>query len=304
MDGYDIGAKRETFIAPRDIVDGRLDLGGDGHKTLFCRTLIDTHDPYVPEEIVWPRLDDAARARLVGLPIWSIAVDTEERASINVLTYAETIGDPLVRRATELNGFEEARHRRLLARLVDAYAIEIPQAPPYPKPRDPEWAFMVTGYSECIDSFFAFGLFELAKRSGYFPSALVDVFEPIMQEECRHILFFVNWAAWHRRTMPWWRRPLFAAKVLAVWMFLIWERVKTARAVDGGSNFTMTGHASIDIDLDPAMLLEVCLAENARRLARYDARLVRPTIVPALAGFARRLLGLRAVLARRQPRGA
>jgi len=37
---------------------------------------------------------------------------------------------------------------------------------------------------------------------------------------------------------------------------------------------------------------------------RYDTRLVRPTLVPALAGFARRLLGLRAGLARRQSRDA
>ena len=112
--------------------------------------------------------------------------------------------------------------------------------PEYTVQGDPEWAFMVTGYSECIDSFFAFGLFESAKRSGFSPKPGRHV-RPVMQEEGRHILFFVNWAAWHRRNMPLWRRPYFELKGLAVWLFLIWERIGIARDVGGGeqdNNFT------------------------------------------------------------------
>jgi hypothetical protein len=266
-------------------------LGSDAHKRLFCKTLLETFDPYRPAVIDWPKLPAEARDRLVALPIWDIAVQTENRAGLNVTTYGETIGDPLLRKAIELNGFEERRHRHVLANLVEAYGIELAPEPAYPPPRHPEWAFMVTGYSECIDSFFAFGLFESAKRTGFFPAELVDTFEPVIHEEGRHILFFVNWMAWHRRNMPLWRRPWFELKVLAVWVFLIWERIGIASDVSNGvqdNNFTVTGANQLGSDIDVGELMDICLAENNRRLGPYDKRLLRPRFVPAMIRLARR----------------
>ena len=270
---------------------GPIRLGSDAHKTLFCRTLLDTFNPYKPAVIDWPKLDSEVRDRLVSLPIWDIAVQTEGRARLNVASYAAVTSDPLLRKAIELNAFEEGRHKHVLSNLVAAYGITLAPEPQYVVQGDPEWAFMVTGYSECIDSFFAFGLFESAKRSGFFPEALVDTFEPVIQEEARHILFFVNWAAWHRRTMPLWRRPFFELKVLAVWLFLIWERIGIARSVGGApqdNNFTVTGAKSVGDDIDVAELIGICLAENKRRMSAYDQRLLRPFAVPALAALARR----------------
>src|SRR5579872_5853992 len=276
----------------------RFRLGSDQHKTLFCRMLLDTFNPYKPAVIDWPKLDPDARQRLVSLPIWDIAVQTEGKAKLRVATYGETVSDKLLKEAIALNGFEEGRHKDVLANMVRAYGIELAEEPAYIKPRDPEWAFMVTGYSECIDSFFAFGLFELAKRSGYFPPALVDTFEPVMQEEGRHILFFVNWVAWHRRNLPWWRRPWFWLRVAAVWLMLIRERIGLSRGIGAGkdeqkhdNNFTLTGSKAVaDIDVSPAALLDICLAENARRMAGYDPRLLRPTAVPTIVRFVRRFL--------------
>jgi len=272
---------------------GPIRFGSDAHKTLFCRTLLDTFNPYKPAVIDWPKLDSEARDRLVSLPIWDIAVQTEGRARLHVATYAATISDPLLRKAIELNAFEEGRHKHVLSNLVAAYGIALAPEPEYVVRGDPEWAFMVTGYSECIDSFFAFGLFQSAKRSGFFPEALVDTFEPVIQEEARHILFFVNWAAWHRRTMPLWRRPFFELKVLAVWLFLIWERIGIARDVGSGvqdNNFTVTGAKAVGDDINVAELIDICLAENTRRMSLYDHRLLRPFAVPALARLARRCM--------------
>jgi hypothetical protein len=288
-----MSAISESSGAQESFPDGPIRRGSEAHKNLFCRTLLDTFDPYKPAVIDWPTLDEEARNRLVSLPIWDIAVQTEGRARTNVATYAATASDPLLRKAIELNAFEEGRHKLVLSNLVAAYGIALAPEPPYAVKGDPEWAFMVTGYSECIDSFFAFGLFESAKRSGFFPEALVDTFEPVIHEEARHILFFVNWAAWHRRTMPFWRRPWFELKVLAVWLFLIWERIGIARDMGSGvqdNNFTVTGAKSVGADINVATLIDICLAENDRRMSAYDKRLLRPAVVPALARLARRFM--------------
>jgi hypothetical protein len=274
--------------------DGPVAIGSDRHKVLFSRLLLDTFNPYKPAVIDWPKLDPEARERLVSLPIWDIAVQTEGKASLNVKSYAALVDDPLLKEAVELNGFEEARHKTVLANMVEAYGITLAPEPEYPVPRDPEWAFMVTGYSECIDSFFAFGLFDLAKRSEFFPPALVATFEPVMQEEGRHITFFMNWVAWHRRNLPWWKRPWFRAKIVAVWAFLIWERIGIARGLSGGApqdnNFTLTGSKSVSVEASTATLMDTCLVEQDRRLAGYDPRLLRPTFVPRMVRLVRRFL--------------
>jgi len=195
--------------------------GSAAHKALFCNALLETHDPYKPSIIDWPKLDEATRGRIVSLPIWDIAVQTEEKAGWNVRAYGQTVADPLLKAAVDMDAFEEHRHKVVLANMVEAYGIELDPEPAYKRPKDPEWAFLVTGYSECVDSFFGFGLFDIAKNSGFFPPALVDTLEPVMREEGRHILFFVNWVAWWRKNMPLWRRPWFELKVIAVWLFLI-----------------------------------------------------------------------------------
>jgi hypothetical protein len=278
---------------PIDVPEGPVRLGSSEHLRLFCKTLLETFNPYKPAVIDWPKLDAKTQDLITALPIWDIAVQTENRAGVWVGSYADKARDPLLRQAVELNAFEERRHRHVLANLVEAYGIRLAPEPAYPAPRDPEWAFVQVGFSECIDSFFAFGLFEAARRTGFFPPELVDTFEPVIAEEGRHILFFVNWLAWHRRTMPWWRRPWFELKVAVIWAYLILERIGIASNIGEGdkqSNFTVNGADQLGVDITPAALMDLCLAENDRRLGVYDSRLLRPTLVPAMVRLIRRFL--------------
>lgn len=277
---------------------GPLKPGSDAHKRAVCAMFHETFNPYKPSVIAWPRLDQETQDKITSLPIWDIAVQTEGKARLRMAAYARMIAtiDPDMSKTIELNGWEENRHKEVLSKLVEAYGIPLEPEPEYIEPRDPEWAYMVTGYSECIDSFFAFGLFELAKRSGLFPAELVETFEPVMQEECRHILLFANWVAWHRATLPLHRRAWFEMRVAAVWVFLGWERIGIARGMDNGdkgkpkaqdNNFTVSGSKSVSAeDISVPDLMRICLDENDRRFSGYDRRLLRPTTMPTLVRIA------------------
>jgi hypothetical protein len=281
--------------APAPAPNEPIRRGSEAHLRLFCRTLLDTHDPYRPALIQWPTLDEETRRRIVSLPVWDMAVAAEGRTGLYVRVFGETIADPLLKAAVEMDAFEESRHKVVLSDLVAAYDIALEPEPEIKRPRDSEWAFMRAGYSECIDSFFGFGLFKLAKDTGFFPPALIDTFEPVMREEGRHILFFVNWVAWWRRTMPWWRRPLFEAKVIAVWIALVWERIDMAKGMGDTTkaqenNFTLNGSKELGVEVSFPQLARICLAENDRRLAPYDPRLLRPRFVPAMIRLALRFM--------------
>jgi hypothetical protein len=274
---------------------GALRPGSDAHKREVCRMFHETFNPYRPAVIAWPKLSPAMLQRITSLPIWDVAVHTESRARLRFAVYANAVDDPQVQAAVMLNAWEESRHKEVLAKLVEAYGIPLANEPPFQQPRDPEWAYLITGYCECIDSFFAFGLFELARRSGFFPAELVETFEPVIQEECRHILLFANLVAWHRANLPWWRRVYFELRVAAVWAVIAWERIVLARSMDAkgdkarlDSSFTAsTAGAVSPVEINVLDLVTICLSENDRRFSGYDSRLLRPTTVPALARFVR-----------------
>ncbi|HWT36410.1 MAG TPA: ferritin-like domain-containing protein [Paraburkholderia sp.] len=278
--------------------EGPFAPGSEIHVRETCRMFRETFNPYRPAVLDWPKLEPQARERIVSLPIWDIAVQTEGRARLRMAAYAATLSEPHMRDALALNAWEESRHKDVLSRMVAAYGIALATEAPCAFPQDVEWAYLVTGFSECIDSFFAFGLFEVARSSGLFPPELIDTFEPVMQEECRHILLFANWLAWHRTQLSWWRRIAFELKVAAVWVFLGWERIGLARSMDADgneqkqdNNFTVNGAQAVsDVDINVRDLMLRCLQENDRRFSGYDARLLRPRTMPALVRFALRFI--------------
>ncbi len=277
-----------------------LRIGSSEHKELFCRTFIQTHDPFVPAEIRWPDLDAEGLERLKGLPVWNEAARTEAATAVKVQSLGKVEKDPLLAEAISLQGYEEARHADVIQRLTRHYGIPVDAFPTPQEPSDPTWAFLRTGYGECLDSFFAFGLFDLGKRSQFFPPGIISVFDTIMQEEARHILFIVNWAAYLRAQRPLPMRPAFDARRAWNIVAQAFDRVKGAMSMAGGGGdkkdaakdakpeaerdttqdgFTLKSHAAFG-DFTLRSFLELCISENERRFSFYDARLLRPKLVP------------------------
>src|SRR5258706_15710862 len=98
-----MSAISEPSSAQGSFSEGPIRLGSEAHKSLFCRTLLDTFNPYKPAVIDWPKLDAEAQKRLIILPIWDIAGQTEGRARLNVGAYAAGIPEPLLKKPLELN---------------------------------------------------------------------------------------------------------------------------------------------------------------------------------------------------------
>jgi hypothetical protein len=274
-------------------------VGSEEHKELFCRSFIDTHDPYDPHTMEWPEVDPEALARLRAMPFWGEAISTESDVARKVQALAPLEPDPLLREAIALQGQEEARHSALLHEMLRHYDIAMPRTSEDAPKGDPTWNFMRVGYGECFDSFFAFGLYTLARDSGLFPPALLKTMEPIVQEEARHILFFVNWIAYCRARQSLPQRLLHAGRCALAMTLQVWTRIKTAIDAargggDGGAteenDFMLGVKDSLDVVTSPRQFLEVCLRENDRRLAPYDPRLLRPRFVPAIARTLSRVL--------------
>jgi hypothetical protein len=290
---------------PREdrIVMERIKIGSEEHGRLFCNVFVDTHRPFRAQDIRWPELDEVGLQRLKGLPVWNEAARTEAATAVKVQTLGEEETDPILKEAIALQGYEEGRHAEIIALLTRHYGIPVAPAEEPERPKNPTWTFLRTGYGECLDSFFAFGLFDLGRQTRFFHEDLIALFDQIMQEEARHILFIVNWAAYLRARRPLLLRPVFDARRAWNVTAQAFDRVKGAMQMAGGNGassegtqdgFTLKSHTAFG-DFTLRSFLELCLAENERRLAIYDVRLLRPALVP---GTVRALLR---VLPRKKP---
>jgi hypothetical protein len=271
----------------------RIVAGSDQHKTFFCQQFMASYQDYDPATLPWPELGEAALARLRGVPFWQEVYHTERRAGAIVNAFLPQVSDPVVGEAVALQGREELRHARLIQVMIERYGIDATEQPMPPFPADLETAFIDFGFGECLDAFLGFGAFKTARESAFLPPEMFDIFDVLMFEETRHIVFFINYMAWrekrrgHLRLTRALKSPWFSGRAARRLLGM----VKRGQDSNDGQDFAIT-QANMFLDgFSFLTFVEDCYRENARRMSVFDPQLMQPRLLPAVAHLA--LRGLR-----------
>jgi len=268
--------------------------GSEAHKELFCRQFTETHAVFDPEALPWPELDEAALARLRSVPFWQEVYHTERRAGAIVAAFTPHVDDPDVRAAIALQGVEETRHAKLIRVMIDRYGLDATEQPLETLPADIEKAFIDFGFGECLDAFLGFGAFKTARQSEFLPEAMFEIFDTLMYEETRHIVFFINYMAWREKR----RGHVALTRALkSTWFYgraarRLLAMVRRGQADSDGRRFAVT-QANMFLDgFSFRQFVEDCYRENARRMSVFDPDLMQPKLLPSIAHLAVRGLRL------------
>src|SRR5262245_39375317 len=80
-------------------------------------------------------------------------------------------------------------------------------------------------------------------RAVFWREPLFEVFDMLMREETRHIVFFINWMAWHQATrgrIAGWLRGANAARYYARAIARLLATVRRGRRANDGKDFSAT----------------------------------------------------------------
>ena len=272
-----------------------LKIGSLEHRDAFCRHFTETYTEYDPHTLPWPELDEAALTRLRAVPFWEEVFYTERRAGAIVAAFTKTVDDPVLNKALALQGEEESRHALLIRVMIDKYGLDAPERPLEDISDNIDRRFKDFGFGECLDSFLGFGLFKIAYQSEFLPKEMLKIFETLMYEETRHIVFFVNWMAYTEARRGWMARTLLPLTSFHYYMRALRRMAglaKRGKDLNDGKNFAATQVSMFLDGFNFRQFLEDCYAENGRRMGAFEPELLRPSFMPQLADVALKALRL------------
>jgi hypothetical protein len=107
----------------------------------------------------------------------------------------------VLKEAIALQGKEETRHALLIRTMIERYNVDAAERPLEDISDNIETRFKDFGFGECMDSFLGFGVFKIAMQNEFLPREMFAIFETLMYEETRHIVFFINWMAFDQLSL-------------------------------------------------------------------------------------------------------
>jgi hypothetical protein len=123
---------------------------------------------------------------------------------------------------------------------------------------------------------------------------MFDIFDVLMYEETRHIVFFINYMAWREVQRGRGVAPLRA--LTSAWYYgralrRLLAMVRRGKDANDGKDFAIT-EANVFLEgFSFRRFVEDCYRENARRMNAFDPDLLQPRLLPAIADMA--VAGLR-----------
>ncbi len=259
-----------------------MKFGSYEHKKLFCRSFIDSHTPYDPKHLLWPKLDDESLRRLQSIPFWPDLLRQQQKAALIVRTYAQTIRDPLMKEAIALLAEEEEGLANQLRSMMEFYSMSTPGLPSIQLPSKIESAFIDNGFEGCLDSFLGFGLFGVAQQTHYLPEALLQMFNSFLDEKAHRIIFFINWWSY-------WNIKL---KQRSNWsevrgISALWTRRRNLIKLLSAFEKEEFDEFSLDVDFCVGRLLgkmtleqflNICQVEQVHRVQYFNSNLLQPQL--------------------------
>ncbi len=272
-----------------------MKIGSQEHRDAFCGHFTQTYIDYDPKTLPWPALDEAALRRFQSVPFWDEVFYTERRAGAIVAAFTETVDDPIVKAALALQGEEETRHANLIRVMIEKYGLDAAERPMEDLGADIETRFKDFGFGECLDSFLGFGLFKIAWQAEFLPREMLKIFETLMYEETRHIVFFINWMAYTEAQRGWLARTVSPLTSLHYYLRALRRMAGLAqrgKQMNDGKNFAATQVSMFLDGFNFRRFLEDCYAENSRRMSMFEPELLRPSFLPQLTDVALKALRL------------
>ena len=133
-----------------------------------------------------------------------------------------------------------------------------------------------------IYKFSVFGFIEISKSSNDYPLELIEVMEPIIKEEARHIMFIHNWLLYKRHCRGFPISLIHSITTLLAFASAGWSRLMDLKKMGGNSSFTIKATDIEKSSMSPKEFINLCYQENKKRLEEFDPRLYRPKLIPRL----------------------